>query len=54
MVVGVGLYTFFGTEGNVYYHHLFAASVIMIAPVLIAYFLAQESFVSGLTRGVNK
>jgi len=54
MVVGVGLYSFFGTEGNVYYHHLFAASIITITPVLVAYFLAQETFVSGLTRGANK
>ncbi len=54
MVVGVGLYSFFGVEGNVYYHHLFAASVIAVAPLLIAYLIAQETFVAGLTRGAVK
>ena len=54
MVVGVGLYSFFGPDGDVYYHHLFAASVIAILPVVIAYFLAQETFVAGLTKGSVK
>jgi ABC-type glycerol-3-phosphate transport system permease component len=54
MVVGVGLYSFFGVEGNVYYHHLFAASMLTIAPLLIAYLVAQETFVAGLTRGAVK
>ncbi len=54
MVVAVGLYSFFGTEGNVYYHHLFAASVIASVPLVIGYLLTQRSFISGITKGAVK
>ena len=53
-MVGVGLYNFFGPEGQVRINHFFAASIISILPVVVAYFLAQETFVSGLTRGSTK
>ncbi len=52
-VISVGLYAFFGGEIQVY-NLLFAASVIATAPVLIAFLLSQETFISGLTAGSGK
>jgi ABC-type glycerol-3-phosphate transport system permease component len=54
MLVAVGLYSFFGTEGAVSYHYLFAASVITSVPLVIGYLLTQKSFISGLTQGAVK
>ena len=54
MLVAVGLYSFFGTEGVVSYHYLFAASVITSVPLVIGYLLTQRSFISGLTQGAVK
>lgn len=53
-MIGVGLYNFFGPEGSVQVNVLFAASLVSIAPVVIAYFFTQETFVSGLTKGSTK
>jgi ABC-type glycerol-3-phosphate transport system permease component len=53
-MVGVGLYNFFGPEGQVQINALFAATVVSVLPVVIAYFLAQETFISGLARGSTK
>lgn len=53
-MVGVGLYNFFDADGTVPVNVLFAASVVSIIPVVVAYFLAQETFISGLTRGSTK
>jgi ABC-type glycerol-3-phosphate transport system permease component len=47
-VVSVGLYAFFGPDGTAY-NALFAATVITVAPVVVAYLFAQRFIVSGLT-----
>lgn len=53
-LVGVGLYNFFGPDGGIEVNVLFAATVISVLPVVIAYFVAQETFISGLARGSTK
>jgi ABC-type glycerol-3-phosphate transport system permease component len=52
-VVSVGLYNFFGPDG-VEYNALFAATLITVAPVLIAYLFALRYIVSGLTAYAEK
>ena len=54
MLVSVGLYSFFGAEGDVYFHHLSAACVIASIPLVVGYLVAQRGFVSGLTHGAVK
>jgi len=53
-VMSVGLFSFFGMDGNTAYHYAFAASVMSTAPVIIAYLFAQEYLVSGLASGAEK
>jgi ABC-type glycerol-3-phosphate transport system permease component len=52
-VVSVGLYTFFGEDVTAY-NQLFAATIVAVLPILAMFFLSQETFVSGLTRGSGK
>jgi ABC-type glycerol-3-phosphate transport system permease component len=52
-VVSVGLFTFFGPDG-VEYNALFAATLITVAPVIVAYLFAQRYIVSGLTAFAEK
>jgi ABC-type glycerol-3-phosphate transport system permease component len=54
MMVSVGLYTYFGVDAIFELNKVFAASIIGFAPIIITYFLTQETFISGLTAGVGK
>jgi len=54
MVVSVGIYNLFGRDSTTLYNLLFAAAVMATAPVVIAYLIAQEQFISGLTGGAEK
>ena len=51
-MVAARLYSFFGRTVKI--HILFAASIVSVLPLVIAYFLAQETFISGLTSGSSK
>ncbi len=53
-VVSVGLFTFFGPDSQTAYTALFAATLVTVAPVIIAYFFAQRFLVSGLTAFAEK
>jgi ABC-type glycerol-3-phosphate transport system permease component len=53
-VVSVGLFTFFGPDSQTAYTALFAATLVTVLPVIIAYFFAQRFLVSGLTAFVEK
>ncbi|CAH1689061.1 ABC transmembrane type-1 domain-containing protein [Hyphomicrobiales bacterium] len=53
-LVSVGLYNLFGRDSTTFYNQLFAAATLATAPVIIAYLLAQEQFISGLTGGAEK
>lgn len=52
-VVSVGLYTYFGPDG-IAYNTLFAATLITVAPVVVAYLFTQRYLVSGLTAFSEK
>ena len=53
-LVSVGLYNLFGRDSTTFFNQLFAAAVLATTPVIIAYLLAQEQFISGLTGGAEK
>lgn len=53
-LVSVGLYNLFGRDSTTFYNQLFAAAVLATTPVIIAYLVAQEQFISGLTGGAEK
>jgi ABC-type glycerol-3-phosphate transport system permease component len=53
-VVSVGLFTFFGPDSQTAYTALFAATLVTVTPVIIAYFFAQRFLVSGLTAFAEK
>lgn len=53
-LVSVGLYNLFGRDSTTFYNQLFAAAVLATTPVVIAYLVAQEQFISGLTGGAEK
>lgn len=53
-LVSVGLYNMFGRDSTTFYNQLFAAAVLATTPVIIAYLVAQEQFISGLTGGAEK
>lgn len=53
-LVSVGLYNLFGRDSTTFYNQLFAAAALATAPVIIAYLIAQEQFISGLTGGAEK
>jgi multiple sugar transport system permease protein len=52
-VASVGLFTFFGPDSTTF-TYLFAATVITVMPVLVAYLFAQRFIVSGLTAFSEK
>lgn len=51
LAVGLRLYS---TQTNVYWNEIMAASLVVSAPVVIAFLLLQRSFVAGLTAGAVK
>jgi ABC-type glycerol-3-phosphate transport system permease component len=53
-VVSVGLFTFFGPDSQTAYTSLFAATLITVLPVIVAYFFAQRFLISGLTAFAEK
>lgn len=53
-LVSVGLYNLFGRDSTTFYNQLFAAAVLATTPVIIAYLVAQEQFISGLASGAEK
>lgn len=53
-LVSVGLYNLFGRDSTTFYNQLFAAATLATVPVVIAYLVAQEQFISGLTGGAEK
>lgn len=53
-VASVGLFTFFGPDSQTAYTSLFAAALVTVTPVIIAYFFAQRFLVSGLTAFAEK
>ena len=53
-VASVGLFTFFGPDSQTAYTSLFAATLVTVTPVIIAYFFAQRFLVSGLTAFAEK
>jgi ABC-type glycerol-3-phosphate transport system permease component len=53
-LVSVGLFNMFGRDSSTFYNQLFAAATLATAPVLIAYLVAQEQFIAGLSQGAEK
>lgn len=53
-LVSVGIYNLFGRDATTFYNQLFAAATLATVPVIIAYLIAQEQFISGLTGGAEK
>jgi ABC-type glycerol-3-phosphate transport system permease component len=53
-VASVGLFTFFGPDSQTAYTSLFAAALVTVTPVVVAYFFAQRFLVSGLTAFAEK
>jgi ABC-type glycerol-3-phosphate transport system permease component len=53
-VVSFGIYSLFGKDSTTFYNQLFAAAVLATAPVVIAYLVAQEQFIAGLSSGGEK
>lgn len=53
-VASVGLFGLFGQDSTTYYNRLFAATAIVVVPVVIIYVFAQEQFIAGLAGGSEK
>jgi ABC-type glycerol-3-phosphate transport system permease component len=53
-VASVGLFTFFGPDTGTAFTSLFAATLVTVTPVVVAYFFAQRFLVSGLTAFAEK
>lgn len=53
-LISVGLFNMFGRDSSTFYNQLFAAATLATAPVLIAYLVAQEQFIAGLSQGAEK
>jgi ABC-type glycerol-3-phosphate transport system permease component len=53
-VASVGLFTFFGPDTGTAFTSLFAATLVTVIPVIVAYFFAQRFLVSGLTAFAEK
>jgi multiple sugar transport system permease protein len=52
--LSLGLQTFQSMHGGVEYHLLMAASVLVILPVIVLFFLTQKTFIQGIaTTGVK-
>ncbi len=47
--LAIGLYQYFSTRGSTEWGLLMAASVIMIAPVVLIFFFAQRTFIRGIS-----
>ena len=47
--LALGLQNLQSQTGGTPWHHLMAASVLVIAPVLVLFFLAQKTFVEGIS-----
>jgi ABC-type glycerol-3-phosphate transport system permease component len=54
MVASVGLYNYFGVDRIFELNKLFAAAIVAFFPIIIIYFLTQETFVAGLVKGSGK
>jgi len=50
----VGLLMLKSDEGYVNYGVVMAASVFVVVPVLVVFFLAQRQIIAGLTAGATK
>jgi len=51
LAIGLQLYS---TETDVYWNQIMAASLVVSAPVVVAFLLLQRNFVAGLTAGAVK
>lgn len=52
--LALGLQTFQSQHGGTEWHYLMAASVLVIAPVIILFFMAQRTFIQGIaTTGMK-
>ena len=52
--LSLGLETFRGMHGGTEWHYLMAASVMILAPVLILFFMVQRTFIQGIaTTGLK-
>ena len=52
--LSLGLQTFQSKHGGTEWHYLMAAAVMVLAPVLVLFFLAQKTFIQGIaTTGVK-
>jgi multiple sugar transport system permease protein len=50
----LGLQNFQSQHGGTPWHQLMAASVLVISPILILFFLAQKTFIEGIaTTGMK-
>lgn len=53
-VASVGLFGLFGQDSTTFYNRLFAATTIVIVPVVVLFVIAQEQFIAGLTGSAEK
>jgi multiple sugar transport system permease protein len=52
--LSLGLQTFQSAHGGTEFHYLMAAAVMVLAPVMVLFFLAQKTFIQGIaTTGVK-
>ncbi len=52
--LALGLQTFQSQHGGTEWHYLMAASVLILAPVIVLFFIAQETFIQGIaTTGIK-
>ncbi len=52
--LALGLQTFQSQHGGTEWHYLMAASLLVVAPVIILFFLAQKTFIEGIaTTGIK-
>lgn len=52
--LALGLQTFQSQHGGTEWHYLMAASLMVVAPVIILFFLAQKTFIEGIaTTGIK-
>ncbi len=54
MVASVGLYNYFGVDAVFELNKVFAASIVAFFPIVVMYFLTQETFIAGLVKGSEK
>jgi ABC-type glycerol-3-phosphate transport system permease component len=53
-LASVGLFGLFGQDTTTYFNRLFAATAVVVVPVVILYIFAQEQFIAGLSGGAEK